>query len=105
MDYKKMKNIVDRIIENEFNHVQETLEADFENESLEYKQQVLMTKAIRVALEKDTTKDQQRLIRELQDSISNEWMELCRFYFREGLIAGLENLKFLNEIDNIGTII
>ena len=31
MDYKKIKNIVDGIVENEFNHVQETLEADFEN--------------------------------------------------------------------------
>ena len=105
MNYKKMKNIVDGIVENEFNHVQETLEADFENENLEYKQQELMTKVIRAALEKDTTEEQQRLIGELENSISNEWIELCGFYFREGLRAGLKNLKFLNEIDSIGTII
>ena len=105
MDYEKLKNIVNGIVENEFNHVQETLEADFENENLEYKQQELMTKVIRAALEKDTTEEQQRLIGELENSISNEWIELCRFYFREGLRAGLKNLKFLNEINSIGTII
>lgn len=101
MDYAKLKNIVDGIVENEFNHVQEILEADFENENLEYKQQELMTRVIRAALEKDTTEEQQRLIGELEDSISNEWLELCRFYFRQGLRAGLSNLKFLKEMDHI----
>ena len=105
MDYEKLKNIVNGIVENEFNHVQETLEADFENENLEYKQKVLMTKAIREALKKDLTQEQRRLIGEFEDSISSEWVELCRFYFREGLRAGLSNLKFLNEVDGIEVIL
>lgn len=101
MNIKNIENIVNGIVENEFNHVQETLEADFENENLEYKQQELITKVIREALKKDTTEEQQRLIRELENSISAEWIELCRFYFREGLRAGLSNLKFLKEIEHI----
>lgn len=101
MNIKNIENIVNGIVENEFNHVQETLEADFENENLEYKQQELITKVIREALKKDTTEEQQRLIRELEDSISSEWIELCRFYFREGLRAGLSNLKYLKEIEHI----
>ena len=101
MNIKNIENIVNGIVENEFNHVQETLEADFENENLEYKQQELITKVIREALKKDTTEEQQRLIRELENSISDEWIELCRFYFREGLRAGLSNLKFLKEIEHI----
>ena len=101
MNIKNIENIVNGRVENEFNHVQETLEADFENENLEYKQQELITKVIREALKKDTTEEQQRLIRELENSISAEWIELCRFYFREGLRAGLSNLKFLKEIEHI----
>lgn len=101
MNIKNIENIVNGIVENEFNHVQETLEADFENENLEYKQQELITKVIREALKKDTTEEQQRLIRELEDSISAEWLKLCEFYFREGLRAGLTNLKFLKEIEHI----
>lgn len=102
MNIKNIENIVNGIVENEFNHVQETLEADFENENLEYKQQELITKVIREALKKDTTEEQQRLIGELEDSISAEWLNLCIFYFREGLRAGLSNLKFLKEIEHIG---
>lgn len=101
MNIKNIENIVNGIVENEFNHVQETLEADFENENLEYKQQELITKVIREALKKDTTEEQQRLIEELEGSISAEWLKLCIFYFREGLRAGLSNLKFLKEIEHI----
>ena len=50
MNIKNIENIVNGIVENEYNHVQETLESDFENENFEYKQKVLMTKAIREAL-------------------------------------------------------
>jgi hypothetical protein len=101
MNIKNIENIVNGIVENEFNHVQETLEADFENENLEYKQQELITKVIREALKKDMTEEQQRLIGELEDSVSSEWIEICKFYFREGLRAGLTNLKFLKEIEHI----
>ena len=101
MNIKNIENIVNGIVENEYNHVQETLEADFENENFEYKQKVLMTKVIREALKKDMTEEQQRLIGELEDSVSSEWIEICKFYFREGLRAGLTNLKFLKEIEHI----
>lgn len=101
MNIKNIENIVNGIVKNEYNRVQETLEVDFENENIEYKQKVLMTQVIREALKKDTTEEQLRLIGELEDSISNEWLELCEFYFREGLRAGLSNLKFLKEIENI----
>ena len=101
MNIKNIENIVNGIVENEFNHVQETLEADFETENWEYKQQELITKVIREALKKDMTEEQQRLIGELEDSVSSEWIEICKFYFREGLRAGLTNLKFLKEIEHI----
>ncbi|WP_343009821.1 hypothetical protein [Clostridium celatum] len=105
MNYENIVNIVDGIVENEFRHIQETLEKDFTDTNLDYKQNTLITEKLNKALEKETTEDQQRLIRELEASILNEWIELCKFYFREGLRAGLSNLKFLNEIDNVEVIL
>ena len=100
MNYENLKKIVDGIVENEFNHTSDISASDFENENFAYKQQEI-TKVIREALKKDTTEEQQRLIGELEDSISAEWLKLCEFYFREGLRAGLSNLKFLKEIEHI----
>lgn len=101
MNYENLKKIVDGIVENEFNHTSDISASDFENENFAYKQQELITKVIREALKKDITEEQQRLIGKLEDSISAEWLKLCEFYFREGLRAGLTNLKFLKEIEHI----
>lgn len=101
MNIKNIEKIVNGIVESEFNHISDLPESEFENENIEYKQKVLMTKVIREALEKDMTEEQQRLIGELEDSVSSEWIEICKFYFREGLRAGLSNLKFLKEIEHI----
>ena len=101
MNYENLKKIVDGIVENEFNHTSDISASDFENENFAYKQQELITKVIREALKKDTTEEQQRLIGELEDSISAEWLKLCEFYFREGLRAGLTNVKLLKEIEHI----
>lgn len=50
MNIKNLENIVNGIVANEFNHVQDTLAVDFENENLGYKQAVLMTNEIRETL-------------------------------------------------------
>lgn len=99
--YDKHTKIVNGVIENEFEHIQETSELDFSNKDLEYKQDQLMAEIIRKALEKNMTDEQLRLLDKLDLALSTEWVDLCRFYFREGVKAGLTNLKFLNEIDNV----
>nr|UVN03567.1 MAG: hypothetical protein [Bacteriophage sp.] len=105
MKSENLKTVVDRIVENEFRLIQETLEKDFIDTDLDYRQKTLITEGIYKDLEENTSIDQQILIGNLEDSISSEWIELCRFYFREGLKAGLNNLKILNEIDYINLIL
>lgn len=99
--YTTNKKIVAGVIENEFNHIQETGEMDFSNKNIEYKQDQLMTEIIHKALIKDMTEKQRDLLDELYSSLNNETIELCRFYFKEGVRAGLTNLSFLKEIDHI----
>lgn len=99
--YAKTKSLVDGVIENEFIHIQETSELTFIKNDYEFKQDQLMADIIRKALEKDITEKQRQLLDGLEGALANEWIDLCKFYFREGVAAGLTNLKFLNEIDNI----
>lgn len=99
--YTRDKKIVNGIIDNEIEHIQDNLELEFTKTNIDYRQAELMTEIIHKALLKNMTEKQRDLLDDLCSSITNEWIELCRFYFREGLRAGLTNLKFLNEIENI----
>ena len=103
--YIKNKKIVNGIIDNEIHHIQDNLELDFTQNNIDYNQANLMTEVIHKDLIKGMTVKQIDLLDELYSSLNNEAIELCRFYFREGLRAGLSNLKFLNEIDGIEYII
>ncbi|MGN0025455.1 MAG: hypothetical protein ACI33I_00430 [Clostridium sp.] len=47
------------------------------------------------------SEEQKDILDDLDTAICIEWTNLCRFYLREGIVAGLTNLKYLNEIDNI----
>lgn len=99
--YITNKKIVAGIIDNEIEHIQEHLELDFTKTNIDYGHAELMTGVIHKALLKGMTEKQRDLLDELFSSLNNETIELCRFYFKEGLRAGLTNLKFLNEIDNV----
>ena len=105
MKYNEVKKIIDGIAENEFNHVQEFLEVNFTDNDLEYKKELAMTELLYKKLEEGMTEEQKKILDELYSSLANEWMELCKFYFKEGLRSGLSNLSFLNEIEWIGTIL
>lgn len=103
--YIKNKKIVDGIIDNEIGHIKVGKELDFTKNNIDYRQAELMSEIIYKALLKDITKKQRDLLHELYSSINNETIELCKFYFREGVRAGLGKLKFLNEIYEIESIL
>lgn len=103
--YDKYTKIVDGVVNNEFLHIQDTEEQHFTNKDIEYKQDQLMTEIIRKALEKNMTEEQKDLLDEFDLALTNKWVDLCSFYFREGVKAGLTNLSFLKEIDNVEYIL
>lgn len=101
----KNKKVIDGAVANEIAYTREYLEVDFTKNNVDYKQSELMTEIIHKALIKDMTKEQRELLDELCSSINNRTVELCNFYFKEGLRAGLTNLKFLNELDDVSSIL
>ena len=105
MKFNQVEKIIDGVIENEFRHIQDFEEKDFTDNDLEYKKESEVTEALYKKLLEDMTKEQAELLDKFYASFTCENVELCKFYFKEGLRAGLSNLKFLSEIKHIENII
>lgn len=105
MNGEKITVLVKGIVENEFNHIQANLEKDFIDNNIEQKELTKATQEIFNELRCSLSKEQEELLFDLEFAITDEWTRLCEFYFKKGLRAGLVNLKFLNEIDFIGSIL
>lgn len=105
MKFNEIKKIVDGIVENEYRHVEEFLENKFQATDLEYKEKSEITNSIYRKLKEDMTEEQKELLDDLYSSFTTESLILLRFFFKEGLRAGLSNLKFLSEIDFIEYIL
>lgn len=105
MRYNEVRKIIDGIVENEINHIQQYGEVEFVHEDIEQKELNKTTREIFEKLKDSLSEEQQELLFNLETAITTEWTNLCMFYFREGLRAGVCNLKFLSEIDKIGYIL
>lgn len=105
MKYDEAKKIVDGIVENEFIHIQRLKENEFSNIDTEQEQLSKNATEIFEELRSTLSKEQEELLFDLEFAICNEWTNLCIFYFKEGLRAGLSNLKFLNEIGFVESIL
>lgn len=100
MKFEQVEKLINGIVENEIRHIANEQEVEFTNENQEYINQKKNTNDIYNALKNQLTEEQQYLLNDLMDSTAIEWILLNKFYFKEGLRAGLSNLKFLNELDN-----
>lgn len=103
MKYEKICKLIDGVIENEFNHVQEFKEMNFCNKDKEQQQLSKELEEIKDKLMGTLSEEQQDLLDKLDCANTNVWINLCRFYFKEGAAAGLTNLKCLNTIDSVGS--
>lgn len=105
MKYDEAKKIVDGIVENEFIHIQRLKENEFSNIDTDQEQLSKNATEIFEELRSTLSKEQEELLFDLEFAITDEWTNLCKFYFKEGLRAGLSNLKFLSEIGFIESIL
>lgn len=105
MGFNEVKKIVDGIVKNEFNHIQISLEKDFIDNNTEQKELTKTTQEIFEELKSSMSEEQRKLLLSLDFAIADEWTNICKFYFKEGLKAGICNLKFLNEINSMGSIL
>lgn len=101
MKYEEMKDLINNIIENEFNHVQEYREKEFTNEDEEQLKLEKISRNLLNELYKNIPKECHGLLGGFDDAVTNVWLNLCMFYFKEGVRAGVANLNFLKSIECI----
>ncbi|WP_346929193.1 hypothetical protein [Clostridium sp.] len=105
MKYEETKKLIENIIENEFNHVQDYEERKFTDTDKEQIELTEESEKLFDQLFENMPKEYQELLNAYSDAVLYDWVNMCRFYFKEGVRAGTTNLKFLSEIDNIGSIL
>ncbi len=104
MKYEEVKKLVNSVIENEFDHVQEYQERKFIDTDKEQLELTETSEKLFKKLCEGMPKEYQKLLDEYYSATGSEWINLCMFYFREGVIAGLTNLEFLKDTEIINVI-
>lgn len=98
MKYEQIKKIINGIIESEFKHVQMFKEKNFDDKDIMQKGLHKASVELMNKLMETLSEEQKDILDKLDGALASEWTNLCRFYLREGIVAGLTNLKYLNEI-------
>ena len=105
MKFEQVNKIINGIVENEIEHIENEQEVEFIEKNQDYINQRENSNDIYNTLKNQLTEEQQYLLNDLMDSLVMEESIIKIFYFKEGLRAGLSNLKFLNEVDGIEVIL
>lgn len=94
MNFKEMKTLLNNVITNEFNHVQTKSFEDMDNLK-EYKKISDDASKILELLTQNLSKQDLDLVDNLQSKIIEQMCLESRYYFKEGVRAGMTNLNFL----------
>lgn len=104
MEYKDIKKLTENIIENEFQHIQENGERNFIDTDKEQIELTGESERLFNELFDNTPKEYQKLLYDYYAAVSADWVNMCRFYFKEGVKAGMSNLEFIKEIDGVMSV-
>lgn len=105
MIYEKISGLIEGIIESEFGNVQDFREKDFTDSDKEQRAYNCKTIESYNNLKNNLSEENKSLLDDFEVAIIDEWVNMCKFYFKEGVGAGLTNLKFLNDIESVGSYI
>lgn len=103
MNYEKICELLEGIVESEFEHIQEFREMDFSEKDKEQQQLNKILEEIKDKLVETLSEEQKYILDELDCAYANMWINICKFYLKEGIAAGLTNLKFLEKINSVGS--
>ncbi|WP_370835544.1 hypothetical protein [Clostridium tertium] len=105
MNYEALCKLIDGIIENEVKHIKLFKESEFCNNNTYQKQLNQSVNQLTGKLIVTFSDEQKKIFDELFGLLVCENVNLQKFYFREGLRAGLIDLSFLNEMKIIESIL
>ena len=92
-----MRAIINKILDNEFQHIQE----HHENDDLKDNKQIVAEQKYADAIFEKIfdilPEDKRFLLYEYESSISNADVDIARYYFRKGVKAGIPDLDFMKD--------
>ncbi len=97
MKYEEIKKLIKNVIDNEFMHVQESEERRFIDTDKEQMELTEESEKLLKQLHENIPEEYQKSLNEYNDALISEWVNMCRFYFKEGVRTGTTNLEFLKE--------
>lgn len=100
MNHNK-NNLVNNIIENEFSHIQEYKEMEFIGADKEQRELAKISESLLKKIKKDISQEHTELLNDFCIAIAGEWINICRFYFKQGIVCGTTNLSFLKDDETI----
>ncbi|HBL05808.1 MAG TPA: hypothetical protein DDZ33_02480 [Clostridium sp.] len=92
-----MRKLIENIIENEFQHIQENCERKFLDKDKEQMELTEESEKLLKQLHENIPEEYQKLLDDYSSAVLYEWVNMCRFYFKEGVKAGTTNLEFLKD--------
>ena len=99
MNLQDTKKLINNVIENEFMHIQETKELNDRNKDSRRVEQSNKMIEILDRLLEGASEDQKKMLREYESLVTDELCDYSRYYFKEGVRAGITNLGFLKDTD------
>ncbi|MDU1412698.1 MAG: hypothetical protein E6929_07780 [Clostridium sp.] len=107
MKYEEVKELVNNIIKNEYDHIQEGRQYNFENADKAYIALQRVADDLYNKLSEGINEEQNKQLDAYFTNMVALSNVLCKFYFKEGVKAGATNLNFAKSIGgyDIGGII
>lgn len=97
MKHEEIKRLIGNVIDNEFMHVQEYEERHFVDSNTEQMKLNKKSDELLKKLNDGIPEEYQKSLNDYNDALMSEWVNMCRFYFKEGVRAGTTNLEFLKD--------
>lgn len=101
MKCEEMRKLIESITKNDFKHVQKYEEQEFTSTDKEHIKLTEGSEELSKQLFENIPEEYKKILDDYIDAVLCEWDNLCLFYFKKGLRAGLDNLNFIKEIDGI----
>lgn len=98
MRYEEVKELVNNIIKNDYDHIQEGRQYEFEQSDTEYIEYQTTAEDLYNKIAEILGKDNEELIEAYYTNMVVIGNILSEFYFKEGVKAGATNLNFAKKI-------
>lgn len=106
MKYEEIKKLINNVIENEFRKTEgealQGIDEETNDKYWDYNSKII---ELQGKIKDSLTEELRECFFQCEELVTKQFLIEIEYYFREGVRAGVTNLKFLSDIENIGIIL